>query len=58
MARYMVLNNKMKRFILYILILSFNISIGQFVNYKDDSGWNLGVNIGGSWQRTWISVYC
>ena len=52
MARYMVLNNKMKRFILYIIVLSTNLSIGQHINYKDDSGWNLGLNIGGSWQTT------
>ena len=42
----------MRRLILYILIICSNISIAQYINYKDDSGWNLGLNIGGSWQRT------
>ena len=42
----------MKRLILYILIVCSNVSLSQYINYKDDSGWNLGLNIWGSWQRT------
>ena len=42
----------MKRLIPFILIVCSNISLAQYINYKDDSGWNLGLNIGGSWQRT------
>ena len=41
----------MRSLILYILIICSNISIAQYINYKDDSGWNLGLNIGGSWQE-------
>ena len=47
----MIFEYKMRRLILYILIICSNISIAQYINYKDDSGWNLGLNIGGSWQR-------
>ena len=40
----------------YYLILLFTVcffgsSSAQFVNYMDDSGWNLGFNLGGTWQE-------
>ena len=40
----------------YYLILLFSVGIfgsssAQFVNYMDDSGWNLGFNLGGTWQE-------
>ena len=24
----------------------------QYINYKDDSGWNFGLNVGGTWQQS------
>ena len=48
----MIFTDNMRRLFLYILILIANISIAQYINYKDDSGWNLGLNIGGSWQNS------
>ncbi len=38
-------------FTLAIFFLSLNSSQGQFVNYENDGGWNLGFNIGGVWQQ-------
>jgi hypothetical protein len=38
-------------FTLAIFFLSLNSSQGQFVNYENDYGWNLGFNIGGVWQQ-------
>ena len=36
----------------FFFLLSFvNTISSQFVKYKDDSGWNLGFNIGGTWQE-------
>ena len=40
----------------YYLILLFSVGVfgfssAQFVNYMDDSGWNLGFNLGGTWQE-------
>ena len=40
----------------HYLILLFSVGIfgsssAQFVNYMDDSGWNLGFNLGGTWQE-------
>ena len=50
----------MKKTLLYILTLFLTVSYAnaQFINYKDDSGWNLGLNIGGTWQpsETFSSV--
>ena len=47
----------MKRFLrftsisLILLVLTSNFQ-AQYINYKDDSGWNLGFNIGGTWQQS------
>ena len=50
----------MKKTLLSILTLFLTVSYAnaQFINYKDDSGWNLGLNIGGTWQpsETFSSV--
>ena len=40
----------MKNIFLYIIVFITNISVAQYVNYTNDSGWNLGFNVGGSWQ--------
>ena len=40
----------MKNIFLYIIVFITNISVAQYVNYTNDSGWNLGFNLGGSWQ--------
>lgn len=34
-----------------IFVFCIGSSNAQFINYKDDSGWNLGLNIGGTWQQ-------
>ena len=36
---------------LAIFFLSITSAQGQFVNYENDHGWNLGFNIGGVWQQ-------
>ena len=36
---------------LAIFFLSLTSAQGQFVNYENDHGWNLGFNIGGVWQQ-------
>ena len=36
---------------LAILFLSLTSAQAQFVNYENDYGWNLGINIGGVWQQ-------
>lgn len=41
----------MKNIFLYIIVFLTNISVAQYVNYTNDTGWNLGFNIGGSWQE-------
>ena len=44
----------MKKHLLFtvtIFFLSITSSKGQFVNYENDYGWNLGFNIGGVWQQ-------
>ena len=43
----------MKKVILILLTLFIGISCvdAQYINYKDDSGWNFGLNIGGTWQE-------
>ena len=40
-----------KKIFLYIIVFLTNISVAQYVNYTNDTGWNLGINIGGSWQE-------
>ena len=42
----------MKKTLLFLLTLIIGISCAnaQYINYKDDSGWNLGLNFGGTWQ--------
>ncbi|MCH1613533.1 MAG: hypothetical protein L7S72_09595, partial [Flavobacteriales bacterium] len=42
----------MKNIFLYIIVFLTNISVAQFVNYTNDTGWNLGFNVGGSWQMS------
>ena len=42
----------MKNIFLYIIVFLTNISIAQFVNYTNDTGWDLGFNVGGSWQMS------
>ena len=34
-----------------LLVFTSNFQ-AQYINYKDDSGWNLGFNIGGTWQQS------
>ena len=34
-----------------LLILGTNTSKAQFINYEDDNGWNLGMNMGATWQE-------
>ena len=43
----------MKKVILTLLTFFIGISCvdAQYINYKDDSGWNFGLNIGGTWQE-------
>jgi hypothetical protein len=44
----------MKKHLLFTLAISFLLltsAQGQFVNYENDHGWNLGFNIGGVWQQ-------
>ena len=40
----------MKKFIIYIILFCSNISIGQYINYNDATGWNLGFNAGVTMQ--------
>jgi hypothetical protein len=40
-----------KKIFLYVIVFLTNISVAQYVNYTNDTGWNLGINIGGSWQE-------
>ena len=40
-----------KNIFLYIIVFLTNISVAQYVNHTNDTGWNLGFNIGGSWQE-------
>ena len=40
----------MKNIFLYIIVFITNISVAQYVNYTNDSRWDLGFNLGGSWQ--------
>lgn len=42
----------MKKAILSIITILFTFSCAnaQYINYKDDSGWNFGINMGGTWQ--------
>ncbi|MBT6515700.1 MAG: hypothetical protein HOK65_13130, partial [Crocinitomicaceae bacterium] len=47
----------MKRYLRFIsisvILLVFTSNFqAQHINYKDDSGWNLGFNIGGTWQQS------
>ena len=42
----------MKKLFFYIILFSSHISLSQYINYKDDTGWNLGFNIGGTWQES------
>ena len=42
----------MKNIVLYIIVFLTNISVAQYVNYTNDTGWNLGFNVGGSWQMS------
>ena len=37
-----------KNIFLYIIVFVTNVSVAQYVNYTNDSGWNLGFNIGGA----------
>ena len=37
--------------LVFIIFCSTNSPFAQFVNYMDDSGWNLGFNLGGTWQE-------
>jgi len=48
---YVNLLIKMKNIFLYIIVFLTNISVAQYVNYNNDTGWNLGFNLGGSWQE-------
>ena len=41
----------MKNIFLYIIVFLTNISVAQYVNYNNDTGWNLGLNLGGTWQE-------
>ena len=44
----------MKKHLLFTVTIFFLLitsSKGQFVNYENDYGWNLGFNIGGVWQQ-------
>ena len=44
----------MKKHLLFTVTIFFLLitsSKGQFVNYENDYGWNLGFNIGGAWQQ-------
>ena len=41
-----------KNIFLYIIVFLTNVSVAQYVNYNNDTGWNLGFNLGGTWQET------
>ena len=43
----------MKKALLSLITIFFMISCinAQYINYKDDSGWNFGINMGGAWQE-------
>ena len=41
---------------LAIFFLSITSAQGQFVNYENDHGWNLGFNIGGVWQQNDLTI--
>ena len=42
----------MKKTILSLITILFIFSCAnaQYINYKDDYGWNFGINMGGTWQ--------
>ncbi len=43
---------KIKSYILFFLgLLIQSTTFSQFVNYIDDTGWNIGLNTGGTWQE-------
>ena len=40
-----------KNIFLLIIVFLTHISVAQYVNYTNDTGWNFGFNLGGSWQE-------
>ena len=40
----------------FVSLLLHGITSSQFVNYIDDTGWNLGFNTGGTWQEKELVV--